>query len=137
MTIKDIHKEAEKLNACKKFTGNESLNEVIRLFLSAQGIEFCLKNNFPSLATFKQFKDLERFNIYVDAGKVKLKNSEKVVLIGNTKAVLKYDDPTKRHQVVLMHGAKADITADNFAVVFTQGKGVKKTEQNNGLIFDD
>ena len=46
-----------------------------------------------------------------------------MVLVGECHAELEYNDPDKRHQVVLMHGASAHIKASNWAVVFVNNTG--------------
>lgn len=58
------------------------------------------------------------YGIHIDSEKVSLTNAERICLVGNTDAELIYNDPEKRHVVILMHGAKAHITATGFAVVF-------------------
>lgn len=127
---KDIYRKFRKMSQCELFKGTENQDELIRLFLSIQGIEFCTENNFPDLETFRMFKDTERYNIYIDKD-VTLSNVAKVVLIGNTNAVLNYDDPDKRHEVILMHGAKATIKTSGYAVVFvTNGGGTVNKEES-------
>ncbi len=132
----EIYKKAKELGVCPLFKGTESEDGLIRLFLMKQGIEFCIDNSFPDLDTFRTFKTAENYNIYIDK-KIELNNSRKVVLIGNTKATLVYDDPDKRHEVILMHGAKATIKASGYAVVFvTNGGGsVKKVISDKALIL--
>ena len=39
---------ARKLEACKMFTGEESMEEMINLMFSPQGAEFLTENNFPT-----------------------------------------------------------------------------------------
>lgn len=118
--VKTTHSKAKALSACDMFSGNESKEQTIRLFLTPQGIEFCQKHNFPTLEDIRYFrgKVAERNGVYIDAGPLKLHNAERIALIGNTEAELSYDDNTKRHIVVMMHGAKARITAKGYAVVF-------------------
>lgn len=51
---------AEKLGACDMFKGNETLEELIGMMFSPRGIEFLTTYNFPSLATFRRFKNIIR-----------------------------------------------------------------------------
>lgn len=51
---------AEKLGACNMFKGDETLEELIGLMFSLRGIEFLTTYNFPSLATFRRFKNIIR-----------------------------------------------------------------------------
>lgn len=118
--IKYLYSEAKKFDACPLFSGNESKEKLIRLFMTPQGIEFCQKNNFPSLEDIRYFKGktAERNGVYIDSGTIARHNTERIALVGGTFANLTYDDSSKRHVVVLMHGAKARITAKGYAVVF-------------------
>ena len=61
---------ARKLGACQMFTGEESMEEMIRLMFSPQGAEFLTTYNFPDIATFRKFKKYhpERFGVYIDCG---------------------------------------------------------------------
>lgn len=121
---RSLYEEAVKLGVCAMFTGGEDAPRLMRLMLTPQGIEFCTKNNFPSLSRMREFRGemAQQHGIYIDTD-VELTNHPKLVLAGNTHAVLHYDDTTKRHQVVLMHGATAQITVSDWAVVFVTGQG--------------
>lgn len=117
--ISEIMRKAVDMGACEKTGGISDWKTMSWLFFSPQGIEFCSKNNFPSLDVFRQVgKDaLPINNIFVDAGSIQRTNDSQVALIGNTIAELVFDDPTKVHKVILMHGAKASIITRNYAVV--------------------
>lgn len=118
MEIKDIMHEAVDLGACEKTNNVSSWKTLSWLFFSPQGIEFCSKNNFPTLAMFRQMDDEIASNcVFVDAGVVQRNNDSAIALIGNTDARLVFDDPTKVHKVIVMHGATAFIVARNYAVV--------------------
>lgn len=124
-----IYRNAMRLGCCSNFKGTENTEDIIRLFITKQGIEFCIKYNFPDLATLRTFRGLQasRLGVFIDAN-IYRENMAKVVLIGNTIAELTYTDPNKRHEVILMHGAKAIIKASGYAVVFvTNGGGEVET----------
>lgn len=94
------------------------MDDIVALFVSTQGMEFCVKNRFPNLATFRLFKPYgvdKKYGIYIDAGVITLKNPERAVLIGRTSATITCDE-CKRHDIVLLHGAKAVINATKWAV---------------------
>lgn len=114
---------AEKYRACSMFKGTEDIEQIVKLFLSPQGIEFCQDNNFPDIQTLRQFKryDVERFGVYIDAGRISLNNVRRVMLIGDTEATITCDNQ-RRYEVIMMHGAKAEITASGWAVVFITNK---------------
>ena len=55
--------------------------------------------------------------IFVDKGVLNRSNDSSVAIIGDTDARLTFDDPTKVHKVIVMHGARVFIVARNYAVV--------------------
>lgn len=109
---------AAKLNACQMFKGDESIEDLAALMFSPQGVEFLTRYKFPDLAVFRKFKRFspEKLGVYIDAGQITLKNPEKAFLVGNTVAVLQYDE-LKAKRLVMMHGAKATVEASGWAVV--------------------
>lgn len=117
--IDEILHEALQLGACNKSNGVTDWKTLVWLFFTPQGIEFCQKNNFPTLEMFRDIKEeVEGFNVFVDAGVQKRSNDSCVALIGpKTKGELVFDDNTKVHKVIVMHGAKLDIVLRNYAVV--------------------
>ena len=137
--IGKIHAQAKQMGACDRFTGEEDLEALLRLFLSPQGIEFCVSRHFPNTATFRLFKrcGVERFGIYIDAGDITLKNPDRAVLIGRTSATVKCDT-LERHEVIVLHGAKALVSASRWAVVFTTvepGSTCVKTTTDNAIVL--
>lgn len=130
---------AEKYRACRMFKGSEDLEQLIALFTSPQGMEFCQSRHFPDLNTLRRFKpyNVERFGVYIDAGKIDLHNEPKAVLVGNTSATLSYDN-RGGHEVFIMHGAQATITASGWAMVFVSAESdctVIKTERDRAKIL--
>lgn len=117
--IDEILQGALTLGACNKSNGVTDWKTLVWLFFTPQGIEFCQTNNFPTLEMFKKIKDdIEGFNVFVNAGVQKRSNDSCIALIGpKTKGELIYDDNSKVHKVIVMHGAKVDIVTRNYAVV--------------------
>ena len=138
--LRQIYTQAKLLGACPLFKGTEqTVEEIVRLFLTPQGIEFCMKNHFPNLATFRLFRahDVEKYGIYIDAGAITLKNPSRAILIGRTTATI-FCDTTERHEVILLHGAKAIVSAAKWAVARVQaeqGCSVIKTTSDNAIII--
>ncbi len=119
--IKQIYEQARLLGACPLFTGRErTLEDIVNLFTSPQGIEFCVTKHFPNMATFRLFKPyrVERFGIYIDAGTLTLRNPDRAVLIGRTSATI-FCDTLASHEILLLHGAKAVVNASGWAVCKT------------------
>lgn len=138
--IKKIHRQARLLGSCDLFTGGEkTLEDVVRLFTSVQGQEFCLNNRFPHLATFRLFKGMgvERYGIYIDAGIVTLKNPKRAFLVGHTHAIVNCDS-LERHVINVFQGATATVNACGWAVVrvnTVQGAHVIRNASGNAIIL--
>lgn len=137
--IKQIYEQARQLGACELFTGKErTLEDIVDLFKTPQGIEFCIEHHFPNMATFRLFKPygVQRFGIYIDAGTITLTNPERVILIGRTTATVNCDT-LAAHKVILLHGASAVINASRWAVVGTtveRGCMVVKNASEHAII---
>lgn len=122
---------ARKLEACKMFTGEESMEEMINLMFSPQGAEFLTANNFPDIATFRRFKKYhpEQFGVYIDAGEISLSEAKNVFLVGNTTARLKYAQ-TQGNRLILMCGATARIEASGYCVLKIEKDDKSNVEVN-------
>ena len=122
---------ARKLEACKMFTGEESMEEMINLMFSPQGTEFLTENNFPDIATFRRFKKYhpEQFGVYIDAGEISLSEAKNVFLVGNTTARLKYAQ-TQGNRLILMCGATARIEASGYCVLKIEKDDKSNVEVN-------
>lgn len=125
------HEMARKLEACKMFTGEESMEEMINLMFSPQGAEFLTENNFPDIATFRRFKKYhpEQFGVYIDAGEISLSEARRVFLVGNTTARLKYAQ-TQGNRLILMCGATARIEASGYCVLKIEKDDKSNVEVN-------
>ena len=118
--VKEILNEARNLGACDKTAKATSWGSLAWLFFSPQGQEFCEKHQFPTSEIWSEIKascEAERYDIFINNGKVNVGNAERVAFIGATEGECTFSLPDKVHTVVLMHGAKAHIKADNYAVV--------------------
>lgn len=139
--IRQIYAQARQIGCCSLFTGKEkTLDDIIALFTSPQGMEFCIQNHFPNMATFRLFKpyNVEQKGIYIDSGTITLKNPENAVLIGRTSATIYCDSNKAKHNITLLHGAKAIVTASQWAVVATQvepGCNIIKNTNGNAIIL--
>lgn len=130
---------AEKYRKCNMFKGTEDLQGIIRLYTSTQGLEFCMRYHFPNLSTLRLFKaqNVERYGIYIDAGAITLENPTRAILIGRTSATVNCST-LERHEVVLLHGARACVNASKWSVVFVkaeQGCTFIKNPSENALIL--
>lgn len=117
-SVSDIMKQALENGACDKSKGVSDWKTLCWLFFTPQGLEFCEDNNFPSIDDFREAEsNISDFGLLVDKGEIIRNNDSNIALIGDTNGKLVFDDNTKVHKVVLMHGAKAFIVARNYAVV--------------------
>lgn len=119
ITVNDILISAIQQGACEKSSKATDWKSLVWLFFSPQGIEFCQRNNFPTLEQFNEIndEDSEQYGVYINKGKVRAENARFTALVGNTRGELVFDDNTKVHKVIVMHGAEAFIVARNYAVV--------------------
>ncbi len=109
---------AKKIAECEMFRGNESLEELINLMFSPQGIEFLTTFNFPDVATFRKFKKYhpEQYGVYIDKGEISLVEPRRAFLIGDTIAEILFEE-TAGNRVNLMCGARATITARGYSLI--------------------
>lgn len=111
-------RDAIRMGACGQSDKATDWKSLCWLFFTPQGREFCERNNFPSIGVFREMKPYVRtYDVFVDAGDVELRNNANVGIIGDTNATLEYDDNTKLHRVIAMHGAKITVKVSNYAVV--------------------
>ena len=131
---------AEKYRLCWMFKGDETLEQIVALYKSIRGLEFCLRYHFPSIETLRLFKNeqTERFGVYIDAGDVFINNPEqKILLIGNTIGNI-FCSETRRYEIALLHGASAVVNANGWAVVAPEvetGCSITKNSQDNAIIL--
>lgn len=110
------------LGACDIVTGKErTIEELVQLLVTPQGVEFCINTGYPTIEAFRQFKrfGVEKYDVYIDTGEIALLNKKRAVLIGNTTATV-FCDRLARHEIVVLRGAKAVINASQWAVVRAQ-----------------
>lgn len=128
----DIVKEAAKFGACSKSGAVTDWKSLVWLFFSPQGREFCEDNNFPNIEMFREMKPyVKDWGVFVDSGRITLKNNLNIGIIGDTQATLEYTDNTKAHKLILMHGSKARIKVSNYAVLLLVNIGNCEVEIEN------
>lgn len=131
---------AEKYRTCCMFKGEETLEQIVALYKSIRGLEFCLRYHFPSIETLRLFKNEhpERFGVYIDAGDIVIDNPvQKILLIGDTIGKISCSE-TRRYEIALLHGASAVVNASGWAIVAPEvetGCGIIKNSQDNAIIL--
>lgn len=138
--IQKIYEQAQSIGACSLFKGDETLEELIRLFLSPQGVEFCHKNSFPSLRTLRAFKafDVEKYGVYIDAGDIAIYDPDSVALIGHTVATVDCTSRNTLHHLFLYRGAGVVINAYGWSVTKVRSdKGCRiiKNINDNAIVI--
>lgn len=132
--IQKILKEATALGACSKTEGITTAEQLAALFFSPQGREFCLKHNYPTLAMWREIKhhipDLTKMGIYIDAGAIEVRGKHDIAIIGETRAVAKFSGNNSIFRVLVLHGAEADIHAENYAVFEVEADSTGKVTIN-------
>lgn len=123
--LSDIKSKASKLGACDKLGKVDSVDGLANLLFSPQGVEFCEKTGFPDTDTLRLLPetDRERHGVFLDKGIINVHNPKKIAVFGNTVLNSVYDGAAESYKVLLMHGAKAVITASGYAVVSIHGEG--------------
>ena len=122
--------------ACKKINRVQDFPELIKLMFTPQGIEFCQDHNFPSVEVFRKNRDsLERLGVYVDAGNIALKGKEYVCIVGDTDATIEAAGTKFIHTIILMNGARAKITAKDYAVLNIVRIGGEYSIKKDGTVI--
>lgn len=139
-SVSDVMKQALENGACHKSKGVSDWKTLVWLFFTPQGMEFCEENSFPSLNVFREMdSSISDFGVFVDKGEITRSNDANIALIGKTEGRLVFDDNTKVHKVILMHGAKAFIAVRNYAVVRLVNIGscdVKISKDKSSVILE-
>ena len=122
--------------ALVKINRVQDFPELIKLMFTPQGIEFCQDHNFPSVEVFRKNRDsLERLGVYVDAGNIALKGKEYVCIVGDTDATIEAAGTKFIHTIILMHGARAKITAKDYAVLNIVRIGGEYSIKKDGTVI--
>ena len=135
-SVDAIRAMALQTGACKKINRVQDFPELIKLMFTPQGIEFCQDHNFPSVEVFRKNRDsLERLGVYVDAGNIALKGKEYVCIVGDTDATIEAAVTKFIHTILLMHGARAKITAKDYAVLNIVRIGGEYSIKKDGTVI--
>ena len=135
-SVDAIRAMALQTGACKKINRVQDFPELIKLMFTPQGIEFCQDHNFPSVEVFRKNRDsLERLGVYVDAGNIALKGKEYVCIVGDTDATIEAAGTKFIHTIILMHGARAKITAKDYAVLNIVRIGGEYSIKKDGTVI--
>lgn len=105
---------------CSQYQGlldrSDTVEKMVRLFI--RGIDFCIKNDYPTLEFMrKNFKGKsEPYGGYVDDEITGLRNAPDVVLNGECKAILEYDEYSVS-RIYIRHSSQAAVNVSDHALV--------------------
>ncbi len=116
--IKDANRFRGVAN-CKALKNHETLQELVALLTTPEGITFAKQTKFPTLDVLRDKTvkpTLLNHGIMVDRD-VNVSNIPLLFLVGKGHSHLSYDNNSQIYTLVVMHGHKASITATNGALV--------------------
>lgn len=94
---------------------NISVEKISRLFFKY--VDFCIGKNTPSLDQLRAFKGMvEEYGIYVDDEIKGLRNAPDVVLNGDCKALLEYDEYSVS-RIYMRHNSQAAVNVCDHALL--------------------
>lgn len=105
---------------CSQYQGlldrSDTIEKMVRLFI--RGIDFCIKNDYPTLDFMREnFKGKsEPFGAFVDDDVRGLRNQPDVVLNGDCRAMLEYDEYSVS-RIYARHGSEAAVNVSDHAVL--------------------
>ena len=123
--INELLEGARKEGACQKARGVEDLDQLRDLYLSPEGLEFCINHNYPGHKAWKKIKEhwgkaeLGKRNIFIDDPVPVLQvNPGTIILVGKkTEAFITATGADEIQRIIALHGAKAKLGAKDYAVV--------------------
>ncbi len=134
ITIQSIIDQARRLGACNLIDKVRTLDELIALLFSAQGIEFCENTHYPDDATLRNVQrdtDLSRYGLYTDSGHTQIRGQYNVAIYGDTTANI-IADRNQQVYKILIFGGSATIHASNYSVIRVINLGGRSNIINDG-----
>lgn len=124
--IERVLQGAKAKGACKLTEGVTDIDSLSRLFLTPQGREFCISNEYPNRKDWALLRTyhLQKYGIYCEMGHVSVADGETYAAIGKTTLDARFGaNNGVTHHIILMHGAKATLHLSNYAVVKIEATG--------------
>ncbi len=120
LTPEEVTARAKERGACGLIEGCTSWRDLARVLKTPQGREFCMEHDWPSIEEWRGIKrgcpGLENLGIYVDCGAMKGRVGEFTLLAGETAADLIFGSNKGIQRVMAMHGARARVRLEGWAV---------------------
>ena len=123
--IDELLQGAKAQGACEKAEGIESLDQLLDLYLSPQGLEFCINHHYPTREQWKAIKEqwgeteLCKRNVFIDDPHLILDvNPGTAIFVGEkTHAYITATGSDQTQRIISLHGAKANVSGRDFAVL--------------------
>lgn len=120
--LQRIIRHGQDLHACGMLRDGMLVTEAINALFTAQGREFCQKRAFPSLEDLRALQSehrslLKRRRIHIDEGANELLLRGEGTLIAGDVESRVHCEGQGCFDIILAHGARAWITASEYAVV--------------------
>lgn len=117
-SVHNIVQTVQELEHCNKLKEINSWSKLFKALFTHRGTQFCLKYKFPTLELLRLAgNDLSRHGVFTDAGKLTLHNCRRVILAGNTEAVIYISNNDSPTEIMVMHGAKAIVYTMAYPVI--------------------
>lgn len=115
--VSEIKERAKALGACELIEGVKSVSDLVRLTFSAQGREFCQKNDFISRGMLAEIEEeLAEHNIVMSA-KHNLRDNADAMVVGATIGAMTIDDAETTYKVIVADGGKVRLRVKGYACV--------------------
>ena len=123
--IEELLAGAKAQGACRKAGNIQNLDQLVELYLSPQGLEFCINNNYPSPEQWQAIKEgwgeteLAKRKVYInDPHLVNDANPGSIILVGEkTEAYITASGADRIQTIIALHGAKAHVTGREYSVL--------------------
>ena len=123
--IEELLAGAKAQGACRKAGKIKDLDQLVELYLSPQGLEFCINNNYPSPEQWQAIKEawgeteLAKRNVYINEPHLVVDtNPGNIILVGEkTEAYITASGANRTQTIIALHGAKAHVTGSDYAVL--------------------
>ena len=118
--MKEVIEEAIKLGICNEWAEKMKTFKNFKPFVKMyfDGADWSGKNDFPRRELLSKIKaKIEPYYMFFDNNSIDVKNIEEVAVLGQSEAVMSYDDYNVG-QVIVRHNSTAKITTKGNAKVF-------------------
>lgn len=135
--ISALKRDARRNGSCNLINEVNDYKQLVQLFFSAQGLEFCQKYDYPSIDVLRTIADkVGGMGMFIDSGSITINSRNHICIAGKTQATILASGVDYVHKIVVMRGASAHIKADNYAVlaITNIGGGCVDIDKDNTVV---